>query len=166
MRNSRLTRIQDRRPKTRHDIYHRRWQIIQHGTLTSRYHRPVDVGSVHGFERHEARIRRMGSEVRTYVKLPLIHSTSATDNFRLRKIIGMIEKTIKWPLVSGTPLSHWTTGRLVILGDAAHAMLPYMSQGGKDPSPPQPYSQRPNFNPQAPQWPSKTPSPSPAPSKK
>jgi salicylate hydroxylase len=41
----------------------------------------------------------------------------------------MIETTIKWPLVSGIPLSRWTTGRLVILGDAAHAMLPYMSQG-------------------------------------
>lgn len=127
---------QDRRPKTRHDIHHRRRQIIQHGALTSRYHRPVDVGSVHGFERHEARIRRMGSEVRTYIKLPLIHSTSATDNSRLRKIIAMIEKTIKWPLVSGTPLSRWTTSRLVILGDAAHAMLPYMSQGQHNPSSP------------------------------
>lgn len=41
----------------------------------------------------------------------------------------MIEKTIKWPLVSGAPLSQWTSGRVVILGDAAHAMLPYMSQG-------------------------------------
>ncbi|KAJ5324216.1 hypothetical protein N7476_002816 [Penicillium atrosanguineum] len=48
---------------------------------------------------------------------------------RLQKIIGMIEKTIKWPLVSCTPLTRWTTGRIVILGDAAHAMLPYMSQG-------------------------------------
>ncbi|OOQ86279.1 salicylate hydroxylase [Penicillium brasilianum] len=53
---------------------------------------------------------------------------------RLLKIISMIESTIKWPLVSGTPLSRWTTGRLVILGDAAHAMLPYMSQGKPPPS--------------------------------
>lgn len=41
----------------------------------------------------------------------------------------MIESTIKWPLVSGKPLSYWTNGRIVIIGDAAHAMLPYMSQG-------------------------------------
>jgi hypothetical protein len=40
----------------------------------------------------------------------------------------MIEKTVKWPLVSGTPLAQWTSGRIVILGDAAHVMLPYMSQ--------------------------------------
>lgn len=55
---------------------------------------------------------------------------------RLQKIIAMVENTIKWPLVSGTPLSRWTTGRLVILGDAAHAMLPYMSQGTPPPFPP------------------------------
>lgn len=48
---------------------------------------------------------------------------------RLTKIIGMVEKTDKWPLMSGSPLTRWTRGKLVILGDAAHAMLPYMSQG-------------------------------------
>ena len=48
---------------------------------------------------------------------------------RLTKIIGMIKNTIKWPLVSGTPLQQWKSGKVVILGDAAHAMLPYMSQG-------------------------------------
>ncbi|KAJ5403239.1 hypothetical protein N7509_003110 [Penicillium cosmopolitanum] len=48
---------------------------------------------------------------------------------RLEKIIGMIESTIKWPLVSGIPLTRWASGRIVILGDAAHTMLPYMSQG-------------------------------------
>lgn len=65
------------------------------------------------------------------------HKVSDSDEYvwnsanvtRLQKIIGMVEKTIKWPLVSGTPLARWTTGRIVILGDAAHAMLPYMSQG-------------------------------------
>lgn len=43
----------------------------------------------------------------------------------------MIDKTMKWPLLSGTPLPHWVapSGRCLILGDAAHAMVPYMSQG-------------------------------------
>ncbi|CRG87053.1 salicylate hydroxylase [Talaromyces islandicus] len=45
------------------------------------------------------------------------------------KIIGMVDSTLKWPLLNGSPLSRWASGKLVILGDAAHPMLPYMSQG-------------------------------------
>lgn len=41
----------------------------------------------------------------------------------------MIDKALKWPLFSGSVLDRWTCGKLVVLGDAAHAMLPYMSQG-------------------------------------
>jgi salicylate hydroxylase len=43
----------------------------------------------------------------------------------------MIDHTIKWPLMSGVPLSNWvaSSAKLLILGDAAHAMVPYMSQG-------------------------------------
>ena len=50
---------------------------------------------------------------------------------RLTKIIAMIDKTIKWPLLSGKPLRRWVapSNKVLILGDAAHAMLPYMSQG-------------------------------------
>ncbi|KAJ5299049.1 hypothetical protein N7476_010606, partial [Penicillium atrosanguineum] len=49
----------------------------------------------------------------------------------LTKIIKMIDKTLKWPLFSGTIMNRWISGKLVVLGDAAHAMLPYMSQGTK-----------------------------------
>src|SRR5258706_3697456 len=43
----------------------------------------------------------------------------------------MIDKVLKWPLLSGSPLSHWVapSGKALIMGDAAHAMVPYMSQG-------------------------------------
>lgn len=44
----------------------------------------------------------------------------------------MINKTLKWPLMSGDPsIPHWISqsGKLIMLGDAAHAMVPYMSQG-------------------------------------
>jgi salicylate hydroxylase len=47
----------------------------------------------------------------------------------LERLVGLIDKTLKWPLISGVPLSRWVTGKVLILGDAAHAMLPYMSQG-------------------------------------
>ncbi|USP74124.1 hypothetical protein yc1106_01398 [Curvularia clavata] len=50
---------------------------------------------------------------------------------RLTKIISLIDECMKWPLKVGRPLRTWASAssRMVILGDAAHAMLPYMSQG-------------------------------------
>ncbi|KAF4335208.1 salicylate hydroxylase [Fusarium beomiforme] len=50
---------------------------------------------------------------------------------KLFKVIQMIKSTIKWPLMSGSHLQTWISRsqKLLILGDAAHAMVPYMSQG-------------------------------------
>ncbi|KAF1983592.1 FAD/NAD(P)-binding domain-containing protein [Aulographum hederae CBS 113979] len=52
-------------------------------------------------------------------------------DFRLTRVIDMVKSTIKWPLFTGYPLDHWVapSGKALIIGDAAHAMLPYMSQG-------------------------------------
>jgi len=49
----------------------------------------------------------------------------------LTKIIGMIDKTLKWPLLNGSHLERWVapSNKMLMIGDAAHAMLPYMSQG-------------------------------------
>ncbi len=35
----------------------------------------------------------------------------------------------RWALYDRLPLSHWSDGRVVLLGDAAHPMLPSMAQG-------------------------------------
>lgn len=50
---------------------------------------------------------------------------------QLNKIIHMIDKTLKWPLLTGSSIDKWVSdsGKLVVLGDAVHAMVPYMSQG-------------------------------------
>lgn len=50
---------------------------------------------------------------------------------RLTKIISLIDKTAKWKLMTYPRLPTWrhSSGRFVLLGDACHAMLPYMSQG-------------------------------------
>jgi salicylate hydroxylase len=44
-------------------------------------------------------------------------------------IISASDTTNRWALHDRDPLTRWSAGRAVLLGDAAHAMLPYMAQG-------------------------------------
>jgi salicylate hydroxylase len=43
----------------------------------------------------------------------------------------MVHHAIKWPLMTGGPLPNWVSSsyKLLMMGDAAHSILPYMSQG-------------------------------------
>jgi salicylate hydroxylase len=48
---------------------------------------------------------------------------------QVRAIIGSVETTNRWALYDRDPLPRWTVGRVTLMGDAAHPMLPYMAQG-------------------------------------
>jgi salicylate hydroxylase len=48
---------------------------------------------------------------------------------QVRALIAGTEQVFKWALFDRSPLTAWTRGRVTLLGDAAHAMLPYMAQG-------------------------------------
>jgi len=48
---------------------------------------------------------------------------------QIAQILRAADGTNRWGLFDRDPLEHWFAGRVVLLGDAAHAMLPYMAQG-------------------------------------
>lgn len=48
-----------------------------------------------------------------------------------RELLSQPKEWQKWPLYGVNSKHHrWTSGRIAFLGDAAHAMLPFMAQGG------------------------------------
>jgi salicylate hydroxylase/6-hydroxynicotinate 3-monooxygenase len=56
---------------------------------------------------------------------------AAYDGFHedVRAVLGACPDCHKWAILEREPLPRWSNGRVVLLGDACHAMTPYMAQG-------------------------------------
>ena len=48
---------------------------------------------------------------------------------QVRAILGAVDEPFIWALFDRTPMERWSAGRVTLLGDACHAMLPFMAQG-------------------------------------
>jgi 2-polyprenyl-6-methoxyphenol hydroxylase-like FAD-dependent oxidoreductase len=50
-------------------------------------------------------------------------------DMRIEQLLRHVQMTFRWALYDREPLPTWTRGRLTLLGDAAHPMLPHLGQG-------------------------------------
>ena len=48
---------------------------------------------------------------------------------QVRAIVGAADETFVWALFDRMPLPCWSVGRVTLLGDSCHPMLPFMAQG-------------------------------------
>src|SRR5262249_22165018 len=48
----------------------------------------------------------------------------------VRESIPLLGRDNRWPMYDRLPIPTWVTGRIALLGDAAHPMLQYLAQGG------------------------------------
>jgi salicylate hydroxylase len=49
---------------------------------------------------------------------------------QVHRVIDAVDETFIWAVLDRPPISRWTYGRVTMLGDASHPMIPFMGQGG------------------------------------
>jgi salicylate hydroxylase len=56
---------------------------------------------------------------------------AAFDNWHphVHEILSALDEAYVWGLFDRPPLARWSAGRVTLLGDACHPMLPFMAQG-------------------------------------
>ena len=58
-----------------------------------------------------------------------LDATFAVCCARVREATGSLWRDRRWPMCDRVPMDNWVSGRIALLGDAAHPMLQYLAQG-------------------------------------
>ena len=65
-----------------------------------------------------------------HVNLDLIYATPGESDDDLRRTLDEADwENARWARFETLRLHRWSSGRVAVLGDAAHAMPPYLGQG-------------------------------------
>ena len=49
---------------------------------------------------------------------------------QVQQVIDAVDETFIWAVLDRPPIERWTYGRITMMGDACHPMIPFMGQGG------------------------------------
>jgi salicylate hydroxylase len=49
---------------------------------------------------------------------------------QVQQVIDAVDETFIWAVLDRPPIDRWTYGRITMMGDACHPMIPFMGQGG------------------------------------
>jgi salicylate hydroxylase len=49
---------------------------------------------------------------------------------QVQRVIDAVDETFIWAVLDRPPIERWSHGRVTMLGDACHPMIPFMGQGG------------------------------------
>jgi salicylate hydroxylase len=71
-----------------------------------------------------------GTDWSTQADAAALHARLHGFHRSLADVLKGVRDWRKWSLYRLSPLPAWTSGRMTLLGDAAHPMLPYLAQGG------------------------------------